>query len=91
MKNLSSRGLLSVEDLNALFEERLRIHTHCGCFKVVERHYSSSRGSQVYDRNLPMSIVISLQPEGRTLPMDPVPAKASSTAWYRTGKGSQAN
>jgi hypothetical protein len=87
MKNLSSRGKLSVEDMNDLFEGRLRVNLPGGSFKVVQRSYSGPRGSQVFDHELRVSTVIFLQPEGHILPLNPVPARSESSL----GKTIQAN
>ncbi len=88
MKNLASRGLLSVEDMNALFEERLRVSLPGGSFKVIQHNYSNTGRIKVYGGQLPMSMVIRLQPEGHITPLNPVPEKANGRL---TGAGSRTN
>ena len=91
MNNLSTRGSLSVEEMNALFEHRLRVNLPGGSFKVIQRTYSNSSPIKVYDGQLSLSMVIRLEPEGHIIPLEPVPAAAKSDASLFTGKRSQSN
>ncbi len=88
MKDLTSRGLLSVEEMSALFEGRLRVCLPGGSFKMVRRNYSSKWGCHVYEKKLLVSSVIYLQPEGHILPLNPVPSKRMDATLPR---GCQAN
>jgi len=88
MKNLTSRGLLSVEDFNALFEERLRVNLPGGSFKVIQRSYNRGRGCQVYEQHMPVLFVIYLQPEGHITPLNRVSASKTNEP---LAKGYQAN
>ncbi len=78
MNSINSRGLLSVEEMNALFEERLRVNLPGGSFKVIHRKYSGASGSMTYEHQLPLSMVVRLQPEGHILPLNATPAVAKS-------------
>jgi len=91
MSNLLSHGILSVEEMNALFEDRLRVSLPGGSFVVVQRSYSNASGSQVYDQHLSYSMTIRLKPEGHILPLNPVPVMMTGDSLPRTGKGSRAN
>ncbi len=91
MNNVSSRGSLSVEEMNALFEGRLRVSLPGGSFKVVQHSYSGASGCKVYDRQLSFSLIIRLQPEGHILPLNPVPARESDDILGWMDKGSRTN
>ncbi len=65
MFNLSTQGMLPVEDLNALFEEGLRVKLPGGLYKVTSHSYSCDCGTKVYERRLPLSVAIHFQPVGR--------------------------
>ncbi len=78
MNSITSRGLLSVEEMNALFEERLRVNLPGGSFKVIHRKYSGDCGCVAYDHQLPLSMVVRLQPEGHILPLNATPTVTKS-------------
>ncbi len=65
MYNLSTQGMLPVEDLNALFDEGLRVKLPGGLYKVTSRSYSCDCGTKVYEHQLPLSVSIHFQPVGR--------------------------
>ncbi len=90
MKNLASRGILSVEEMNALFENRLHVRLHCGMYRLVQHSSSFSSGCRVFGRKLSYCMTFAFKPEGRRIPLDPLPAW-SANRQPRTGKGSLSN
>ncbi len=91
MNNVSSRGSLSVDQVTALFEERLRVNLPGGTYKVIQQSYSGASVSMWDDRRLAYSMVIRLQPEGHILPLNPAPVMESEDFLRWTGKGSRTN
>ncbi len=65
MNRSFSHGMLSVDEMNALFDEQLRVQLPGGSFKVIQHSYSGECGCRVYENNLPLSITVRLEREGR--------------------------
>lgn len=70
-------GTLSVEDMNALIEGRMRVDLPGGFFKVTQQTYSAKAGVKVYQSGLPLSMVVRLTLEGRGTILEPAPAQTS--------------
>ncbi len=87
MYDLSTQGILPVEDMNALFEERLRVKLPGGLYKVSSRSYSCDCVTKVYEHQLPLSMSIRFQPVGRRVAnLDHAPAASKGTRNATTGK-----
>jgi hypothetical protein len=88
MSDLSSRGMLSVEEMNALFENRLRANVYDSNYRIVRRGNSFSSGVKVYGHPVSDFMTFGFQFEGQNLPIDPLPAQPASS---QPSLGSRAN
>ncbi len=89
MYNLSTQGMLPVEEMNALFEDGLRVKLPGGLYKISSRSYACDCSAKVYEKGLSLAMKIRFQPVGRRVAnFDHAPAQSKGTRNATSGKSS---